>query len=176
MTGTRPLQERNREFAAHFDFAELGVRPRLSLIVLTCLDPRVDPTHFWRLQPGDAKVMRNAGGRVTEAVIQDLAFVTALLKQVAGETVPLELAIVQHTECGAGRLSDPEFREAVATASGLDPAALARRGITDHREALLGDIDLLRNSPLNLPGLRVSGHLYDVKSGRVTELIAAVEL
>ncbi|GAB4329174.1 MAG: carbonic anhydrase [Candidatus Zixiibacteriota bacterium] len=176
MTATRPLQERNREFAARFGLGELGVVPRLSLIVLTCVDPRVDPTHFWRLEPGEAKMLRNAGGRVTEAVIQDLAFVTALLKQVAGETVPLELAIVQHTECGAARLADTDFREAIAKASGLDPAVLARRGITDHREAILTDIDLLRKSPLNLPGLRASGHLYDVKSGRVTELIAATEL
>ncbi len=67
------LLEGNRRFAEAFDQGELPIRPRLSTIVLTCLDARVDPAHLFDLQLGDALVIRNAGGRLNPAVLRDLA-------------------------------------------------------------------------------------------------------
>ncbi len=68
-----PLLDRNRSFAEQFAAGDLTIRPRMSTIILTCLDARVDPAHLFRFGLGDAVVIRNAGGRITPAVIRDLA-------------------------------------------------------------------------------------------------------
>jgi len=173
MPGWSELLQRNQAFAETYRPEGLSVLPAHGVVVLTCVDPRVDPAHFLGLQLGDAKVLRNAGARVTDAVIRDLAFVAALLKQVNGTAVPLELAIVQHTQCGAGRLAEPDFRRDIAGASGIVPEVLAAAGIDNHSVALKADIARLRASTLRLDGIRVSGHLYDVETGLIRELIPA---
>lgn len=76
MSNLRPLLEHNRAFAATGAYAGLGIMPREQVFLVTCLDPRVDPAAFLGVELGDAPVIRNAGGRVTEAVINDIAFIS----------------------------------------------------------------------------------------------------
>src|ERR1700742_414481 len=105
MTRKTPLLERNGRCASTYAPAALGV-PARQLLIVTCLDHRVDPAIVLGLQLGDAPVIRNAGGRVTHAVIDDIAFLPFLAYQPFGRQGPadtlFEVAIVHHTQCGTG--------------------------------------------------------------------------
>ncbi len=73
MADVETLIERNRDFARSFNQGDLAIRPRVSTLVVTCLDARVDPAHFFGLELGDAVVMRNIGGRVTDEIIEHIS-------------------------------------------------------------------------------------------------------
>ena len=105
MTRMKPLLERNEQFARTYTPVPLGL-PAAQVVVVTCLDHRVDPAIVLGLQLGDAPVIRNAGGRVTQAVIDDIAFLAFLAEQLFGRQGPadtlFEVAVVHHTQCGTG--------------------------------------------------------------------------
>ena len=173
MTELATLYDRNSEFARTFTFADLPIRPKLSTVVLTCLDARVDPAHFLGLEPGEILVLRNAGGRVTKDVERDVTFLWTLAAQMAdGGTPDLSLAIIHHTDCGVERLASAEARQGVSAKSGIAVSALEEIAICDHADALQVDVERLRSSALVPEGLVVSGHLYDPKSGRLSQAIA----
>src|SRR6516165_5283661 len=113
MTRINPLLERNEQFARAYTPAALAP-PAAQLMVVTCLDHRVDPAIVLGLQLGDAPVIRNAGGRVTPAVIDDIAFLAFLAEQVFGDQLAadtlFEVAVIHHTQCGTSLLADPGFR------------------------------------------------------------------
>ena len=94
--------ERNRAFAAAGGHQGAVVFPNLRLFVITCLDPRVDPAHFLGLGLSDAIVVRNVGGRVTPEVINDVAFIGQLAENVLPDGPLFEVAVIHHTQCGAG--------------------------------------------------------------------------
>ncbi|HEX5116257.1 MAG TPA: carbonic anhydrase [Pseudonocardiaceae bacterium] len=170
MTRLTPLLDRNERFAGTYTPASLGV-PAQQVLIVTCLDHRVDPASVLGLRLGDAPVIRNAGGRVTPAVIDDIAFLAFLAEQLFGDQVPdslFEVAVVQHTQCGTGLLADPGFRRRAAAASGLPEAALAASTVADPHVTVGADVDRLLGSPLLSPKVSVSGHVYDVATGRVT--------
>ncbi|SEM24804.1 carbonic anhydrase [Streptacidiphilus jiangxiensis] len=173
--GTRmaPLLARNDVFARTYTPIPLAP-PAAQLIVLTCLDHRVDPATVLGLELGDAPVIRNAGGRVTASVIEDLAYLAFLARRVFGLTGPLfEVAVVHHTQCGTGFLADPAFRSEAAQATGLSEAALAASEVADPHVTVRTDVTRLLAAPLLSPDVSVSGHVYDVDSGRVTTVVAA---
>src|SRR5437868_10994574 len=121
MTKMSPLLERNEQFAATYTPGPLGP-PAAQVVIVTCLDHRVDPAIILGLQLGDAVVIRNTGGRVTQAVIDDIAYLAFLAGQlfsgqVAAEGL-FEVAVVHHTQCGTGFLADPGFRHRAAEATG----------------------------------------------------------
>ncbi len=107
MSDINALYERNAEFANRFQFSELGWKPELFTVVSTCLDARIDPAHFMGLGLGDALVMRNIGGRVTDEIEHELAFISISDHRVAfeddivrlrkSERVPNELAVSAHS-------------------------------------------------------------------------------
>src|SRR6195256_4194172 len=113
MTRIAPLLARNEQFARTYTAPALSL-PAAQMIVVSCLDHRVDPAIVLGLQLGDAPVIRNAGGRVTQAVIDDIAFLAYLAGQLFGGQGPadtlFEVAVVHHTQCGTGFLADPDFR------------------------------------------------------------------
>src|SRR5215472_12930682 len=127
MTRMSPLLERNEQFARTYTPVALGL-PTAQMIVVTCLDHRVDPASTLGLRLGEAPVIRNAGGRVTQAVIDDIAYLAFLAEQLFGGQVEadklFEVAIVHHTQCGTGFLADPGFRHRAAAATGLPEEAL----------------------------------------------------
>ena len=176
MTDLQNLIDRNRQFAAQYE-GGLALMPRLSTIVLTCADARVDPAHILGLELGDAVVFRNAGARVTHDVELELGILWALASRMAGERFRgIKLAIVHHTDCGFERLTNPDLGAALQTKLGLESAELDALAIADHTESLQADIERLRRSPLVPKELVVSGHLYDVADGIVREVAAPAPL
>jgi carbonic anhydrase len=171
MTRMSPLLEQNERFARDYTPMSLGM-PTAQLMIVTCLDHRVDPAIFLGLRLGDAPVIRNAGGRVTPAVIDDIAYLAFLAGQLFGSQIAggslFEVAVIHHTQCGTGFLADPGFRHRAAAATGLTEAALEASAVADPHATVRTDVERLLSSPLISPKVSVSGHVYDVATGRVT--------
>lgn len=176
MTKMTPLLERNEQFARDYRPVALGL-PAAQVLVVTCLDHRVDPAIIFGLQLGDAPVIRNAGGRVTEAVIDDIAFLAYLAAQLGGGQGTggrlFEVAVVHHTQCGTGFLADPGFRQQAAAATGRSEAALEASAVADPHATVKADVQRLLGSALLAPTVSVSGHVYDIATGRVTTALDA---
>ena len=176
MTRMTPLLERNEQFARTYTPVALGL-PTAQLLVVTCLDHRVDPAIVLGLRLGEAPVIRNAGGRVTQAVIDDLAYLAYLAEQLFGGQLEdgrlFEVAVVHHTQCGTGFLADPGFRRQAAEATGLTEAALEAAAVADPDTTVRADVERLLTSPLLSPKVSVSGHVYDIATGRVTTAVEA---
>ena len=169
MTKMTPLLQRNERFARTYTPVALGL-PAAQVIIVTCLDHRVDPAAVLDLQLGDAPVIRNAGGRVTQAVIDDLAYLAFLAEQLSGgqgaQDGLVEVAVIHHTQCGTGLLADPGFRHQAAASTGLPEAALEASAVVDPHITVKTDVErLIAALP---PTVSVSGHVYDVATGRVT--------
>jgi carbonic anhydrase len=176
MTRMTPLLERNERFARTYTPAVLGL-PTAQVLIVTCLDHRVDPAIVLGLRLGDAPVIRNAGGRVTQAVIGDIAYLAFLAEQLFGQEVTadrlFEVAVVHHTQCGTGFLADPGFRHRAAEATGLAETALEASAVADPPTTVKADVERLLTSPLLSPKVSVSGHVYDIATGRVTTTVDA---
>jgi carbonic anhydrase len=171
------LLQANDEFARTAAALPLGL-PRRQVVLLTCLDHRIDPAAVFGLQPGDAPVIRNAGGRVTSAVVADVAFLAFLADQLGRGAEPgpepwLEVAVVQHTQCGTGFLADPAFRARAAEATGIPDAELAAAAVADPTLTVRADVERLLESTEMPAGVTVSGHVHDLNTGRVTTVVPA---
>jgi carbonic anhydrase len=171
MSNLRPLLERNRAFAATGAHAGLAIMPRQPVFLVTCLDPRVDPAAFLGIELGDAPVIRNAGGRVIEAVINDIAFISYVASTMIPGGPLFEVAVVHHTGCGTGFLADAAFPSAFAARTGLDEAMLAAEAVVDPAATVRTDVDRLLSSPKVPPQISVSGHVYDLQTGLVTTIV-----
>jgi carbonic anhydrase len=167
------ILERNRLFAEADGHVGVGIFPELRLLVVACLDPRVDPAHVLGLSLGDAMVIRNAGGRVTPEVIANIAFVSQLAERVVEQGPLFEVAVMHHTQCGAGALADDDFRETYAARIGVDQDDLVRYAVVDPAVSVARDVGLLRASQSISPRITLSGHVYDVSSGLVETVIPA---
>jgi carbonic anhydrase len=174
-----PLLEHNEQFARTYTPVPLAL-PAAQVIVVTCLDHRVDPAITLGLRLGDAPVLRNAGGRVTQPVIAEIAFLAFLVQRLAAGQLPggrlpgdarVEVAVIHHTQCGTSFLADPGFRHAAAAATGVDEAALEASAVSDPHATVRADVERLLTSPLLPPGMGVSGHVYDVETGLVTTVV-----
>lgn len=174
MTNTALLLERNRRFASDFTAADLPILPKLRTVVLACGDARVDPAHILGLELGDAVVIRNNGGRVTSAVLEEIAALAFMVSRMDGaESGAFDLILLQHTQCGAERFADSGFQHALKEHIGVDVSSVA---IVDHEQSLHEDVERLRNAPA-VPGhIVVSGLIYDVKHGTVREVIPPAAL
>ena len=165
MADLETLLGRNRSFAEQFNGKDLNIRPRLSTIILTCLDARVDPAHVLGLGLGDAVVIRNAGGRVTPAVLGDLAVLGVLAASLPGPgATPLQLVVIHHTDCGTARLASPPIQQQVAQRLSLSEDEVAAMAVTDPARTVQADIERLRCTPGTPDALVVTGLVYDVKT------------
>src|SRR5689334_4295610 len=169
-----PLLAHNEQFARTFTPMPLGL-PTAQVILITCLDHRVDPAITLGLNLGDAPVLRNAGGRVTQPVIEEIAYLAFLGRRLSGGQFPdgtrVEVAVIHHTQCGTGFLADPGFRREACEATGVDEAALEGSAVANPRATVSADVERLLISPLLPPGMGVSGHVYDIETGRVTTVV-----
>jgi carbonic anhydrase len=165
--------ERNRAFAATGGHEGAVVFPNLRLFVITCLDPRVDPAHFLGLGLGDAMVVRNVGGRVTREAINDVAYIAQLAESVVPDGPLFEVAVIHHTQCGAGALADDAFRRRYAERIGVEESTLRERAVLDPAVTVARDVGRLRSAPAISPRITVSGHVYDVVSGLVETVMPA---
>lgn len=175
MSNLNPLLQRNQAFAQSGAHDRLTPMPAHQLVVLTCMDQRVDPAHVLGIGLGDALVLRNAGGRVTDDVIRDVTFVALLAETMLGDKAPsFEVAIIHHTECGTGFLSNDDFRQDFANRIGANEQELAAQAVTDPTLSVVTDVETLLASPVGSGRVSVSGHVYDVTSGLVTTVAAPV--
>jgi len=174
MADVHTLIDRNLEFANNFKQGDLGILPRLSTLIVTCLDARVDPAHLLGLELGDAVVMRNIGGRVTDDVIEQIAILRGLAVVAGGAA--FEVAVVHHTDCGASRFANPQVRQKIDQAAGTGEAAIERLAITDPKISVAEDLDRLRGAPTLPDELVVGGYVYDVTDGQVRETFAPSSL
>jgi carbonic anhydrase len=168
-----PALERNRAFAAGGGHEGAVVFPNLRLFVITCLDPRVDPAHFLGLGLSDALVVRNVGGRVTPAVINDVAFIGQIAENALPEGPLFEVAVIHHTQCGAGAFADDTFRRTYAERIGADESTLREHAVVDPAATVARDVERLRSAPAISPRVTVSGHVYDVLTGLVETVVPA---
>lgn len=176
MTKMIPLLQRNEQFAAAYTPAPLGP-PATQVVIVTCVDHRVDPAIILGLQLGDAVVIRNTGGRVTPAVVDDIAYLAFLAGQLFSGVVAaeglFEVAVVHHTQCGTGFLADPAFRYQAARSTGMPEAALEAAAVADPHKSVRTDVERLLAAPMLSPRVSVSGHVYDIATGRVTTVVDA---
>ena len=176
-TDLSTLLDRNRSFAAQFAAGDLKISPRMSTILLTCLDARVDPAHLFGLGLGDALVMRNAGGRITPAVIRDLGILGVLAANIPGPgAMRSELVVVHHTDCGMSRLTNPSIQGQVAKRLGLSVEEVSAMAISDPTTSVQDDVDRLRHTPGTPDQLVVSGFVYDVSSGTINQVVPPAPL
>ena len=176
MTRMTPLLERNEQFARTYTPGPLGL-PTAQVLIVSCLDHRVDPAIVLGLRLGEAPVIRNAGGRVTPAVVDDVAYLAFLAGELSGgqdaRDKLFEVAVVHHTQCGTGFLADPDFRRRAAEATGVAEAELAASAVADPYATVQADVERLLASPRLSPKVSVSGHVYDIATGRVTTTLDA---
>jgi carbonic anhydrase len=168
-----PALERNRAFAAAGGHQGAVVFPDLRLFVITCLDPRVDPAHFLGLGLSDAMIVRNVGGRVTPEVINDLAFISQIAENALPDGPLFEVAVIHHTQCGAGALADDTFRRQYAQRIGAEESTLREHAILDPAATVTRDVERVRSAPAISQRVTVSGHVYDVVTGLVHSIIPA---
>jgi carbonic anhydrase len=174
VTNLAPLLERNQRFAAsdaRQQAPRLPFLPRAGLFIVCCMDCRVDPKEYLGLEFGEALVARNTGGRVTPAVIQDIAYAGYLVDSKAPEGPYFEVAIIHHTDCGSRLLEDERLRHGFAERGGYDEQMLAALPVTDPAETVRADVERLRAAPQISAHTRVSGHVYDVDTGLVRTVV-----
>lgn len=164
---------RNRTFASTGRHEGAVVFPNLRLFVITCLDPRVDPAHFLGLQLSDAIVVRNVGGRVTPEVINDVAFIAQITENVIPDGPLFEVAVIHHTQCGTGALADGGFRRRYAERIAAEESGLRDHAVLDPAATVSGDVRRLRSAAAISSRVAVSGHVYDVVTGRVKTVVPA---
>jgi len=164
--GFEDLLAANEGYAASFGAAGLEGTAARGLAVVTCMDSRIEPLQMLGLSKGDAKIIRNAGARVTDDVLRTLVVAVHLL----GVD---RVMVVAHSDCRMAKIDDDQVHEAIAAHSGLDTRSLDFRTIDDQSETLRVDVQKVRSSPYLPVGLPVLGCLYDVGTGRLEVAVPA---
>lgn len=159
------ILEANRAYAERFQLAGLAAPAARGLAVLTCIDSRIEPLSMLGLRPGDAKILRNAGARVTEDAMRSLVLATHLL-------AVRRIMIVAHTDCAMGHVTDEELHVTLAERHpGVDFSALQLHAANDPHAALEHDVALLRSSELLPDGIIIAGFEYDVQRGLLRQIV-----
>lgn len=164
---------RNHEFAASGLPAGMSAMPANRVFLVTCIDPRVEPAACLGVGLGDAIVLRNPGGRITETAINDIALISYMGEVMGLEGPAMEVAILHHTQCGMGFLADETFRHGYAARTGLADAALAEAAVVDPEVTVRSDVERLLSSRLASSRIVVSGHVMDLATGAVTTVLPA---
>lgn len=149
------------------DFGLQGLQPLAArgLALVTCMDSRIEPLSALGLTPGDAKILRNAGGRVTDDTLRTLVLAVYLL---AVDRV----LIMPHTKCKmASVANDGEVHDYIQDHYGVDTRSLEFHTVSDQRAALDHDLERIRHHPLLPDDLPVAGAIYDVDTGVVSPLV-----
>jgi carbonic anhydrase len=153
----------NAEFVKGFKSQELTGEARRGLAIITCMDSRIDPLRIVGMQPGDAKILRNAGARVTEDVLRTLVLATHLLNV-------SRVLVMPHTDCRMASGTEDEIHAAIKERSGVDTRGIEIRTVKDQLAALNADLVRIKSFPLLPKDLSVTGGIYDVKSGKLNPL------
>jgi carbonic anhydrase len=155
----------NQAFAATYSDPHLPGRAARNLALLTCMDSRIDPLAMLGLGRGDAKILRNAGARVTDDVLRTLVLAVYLLDV-------SRVMIVAHTDCRMAKHSEAELHASVKAQSGLDTRSIDFGAVDDQDAVLARDVQRIRSWPYLPPGLPVIGCQYDLSTGLVNVLVS----
>ena len=156
----------NRRFAASFPRRHLDVRPSLNLAIVTCMDSRLDVFTALGLETGQAHVLRNAGGVITDDVIRSLAISQRRLGT-------REVALIHHTDCGMQLITDDGFRAELQEATGMAPS-FAIESFADVESDVRQSIARVRHSPFLPHRDNVRGFVYDVDTGELVEVVSDI--
>jgi carbonic anhydrase len=161
MSTTDELLANAEKYAASFDKGELPLAPAKKIAVLACMDARLNPYGLLGLNEGDAHVIRNAGGVVTDDEIRSLAISQRLLGTE-------EIVLIHHTDCGMLTFTDDDFKRSVQNDVGIKPE-WAAEAFSDLDEDVRQSIARIEASPF-IPHKNVRGFVYDVHSGELREV------
>jgi carbonic anhydrase len=165
MSATDDLLRNNEAYAASFDKGDLPTPPAKKTAVVACMDARLDVHAILGLEIGEAHVIRNAGGVVTDDAIRSLAISQRLLGTE-------EIVLLHHTECGMLSFTDDAFREQIQQDTGIKPP-WSPESFTDLDADVRSSIGRIRTSPFLPHTDAVRGFIYDVKTGRLREVSAS---
>jgi carbonic anhydrase len=153
----------NKKFAETFALSGFDGVAHAGVALVTCMDSRIDPLGIIGLHPGDAKIFRNPGGRVTEQALEALVLGVHLLNV-------NRILVVPHTRCAMASASQDELRRRVGESAGQD-ASWQTFGVVPDQEAALADgVRKLRTHPLIPDTVEVGGFVYDVDTGLLQQL------
>ncbi|MGQ7296427.1 beta-class carbonic anhydrase [Quadrisphaera sp. KR29] len=165
MSTTDQLLQNARAYADRFTEGSLPLPPAQHVAVLACMDARLDPQALLGLELGDAHVIRNAGGVVTDDELRSLAISQRLL----GTT---EIILIHHTDCGMLTFTDEDFAEAIAADTGSRPGWGTARAFGDLDDDVRASIARIREEPSIPHKDSVRGFVYDVADGTLREVAA----
>ena len=150
----------NAEYVKSFKYSELSGSAAKGLAIVTCMDSRINPLSVVGMRSGDAKILRNAGARVTEDVIRTLVLATYLLNVD-------RILVMPHTDCAMARGDESDIHKLIDDKFGVDTRSLEFRTTRDQKAALAVDVNRIRAYPLLREGVTVAGAIYDVKTGTI---------
>jgi len=150
----------NLQFVESFQHSDLTGTALRGLAIITCMDSRINPLAAVGMQAGDAKILRNAGARVTDDVLRTLVLASYLL----GVT---RVLVMPHTDCRMVCANDSVIHETIQNQHGVDTRSLEFRTVSDQREALMIDMSRIRSYPLLHKGVTVAGAIYNVSNGQL---------
>jgi carbonic anhydrase len=155
----------NAEYTRTFHNELLTGQALRGLAIVTCIDSRVAPLEIVGMAAGDAKILRNAGARVTDDVLRTLVLAVHLL----GVT---RVLVMPHTDCKMASADEEHMHEAIYAASGVDSRSLEIRTVSDQLQALRSDVLRIRTFPFLPAGLILGGAIFDVHTGNLTTVAA----
>jgi carbonic anhydrase len=162
MTATDDLLANNEAYAARFDKGDLPLPPARKIAVIACMDARVSPYALLGLKEGDAHVIRNAGGVVTDDEIRSLAISQRLLGTE-------EIMVIHHTDCGMLTFNDDDFKRQIEAEIGIKPQ-WAVEAFSDVDQDVRQSVARITSSPFIPHKDSVRGFVYEVESGRLREV------
>jgi len=151
----------NAAYAAAFAKGDLPMPPGRHVAVVACMDARLDPAKALGLEEGDAHVIRNAGGRAADAIRS-----LVISQQLLGTR---EVVVVHHTDCGMLTFTDEQLRQKVKDELGVD-SDTPYLAFSNLEQSVRDDVQAIRTSPQLLKDVPVRGFIYDVKTGRISEV------
>jgi carbonic anhydrase len=154
----------NRDFAEHFALSGFDGVAHAGVAMVTCMDSRIDPLGMIGLTPGDAKILRNPGGRVTDQALVALVLGVHLLDV-------SRILVVEHTRCAMASSSEDELRQRLGERAGVDASWMSLGVIDDQESAIRADVDKVVAHPLIGSDVSVGGFLYDVDTGLLRRVV-----
>ena len=161
-TATGNLLDNNAAYVSAFNQGDLPLPPARKLAVLACMDARLDPAKVLGLDEGDAHVIRNAGGVVSDDALRSLAISQNLLGTE-------EIILIHHTDCGMLTFTDDEFAAKLEDETGQRPDWRAH-AFDDLEQNVRDSIELIRSSPFVPRTDNVRGFVYEIETGRLREV------
>jgi carbonic anhydrase len=163
MSARDQLLAANEAYASDFTKGDLPAPPARRFVIVTCMDARLDPAKFLGLEEGDAHVIRNAGGLVTDDALRSLVISHWLLGT-------QEAYVIGHSGCGMLTFTNDDLRRKLADEAGADASEVDFQPFSDLDESVRASVRKIAESPLLPDSFEARGYVYDVGSGRLREV------